>query len=50
MLRLVKTLKKLRDKNIVDDEYVYIRKNAFYNHIKDTKESKKLKTETLPKK
>lgn len=46
----LKTLKKLRDKNIVDDEYVYIRKNAFYNHIKDTKESKKLKTETLPKK
>lgn len=46
----LKTLKKLRDKNIVDDEYVYIRKNAFYNHIKDTKESKKLKTEILPKK
>ena len=44
----LKTLKKLRD--IVDDEYVYIRKNAFYNHIKDTKESQKLKTETLPKK
>lgn len=46
----LKTLKKLRDKDIVDDEYVYIRKNAFYNHIKDTKESRKLKTETLPKK
>lgn len=44
----LKTLKKLRDKNIVDDEYVYIRKNAFYNHIKDTKESRKLKNETLP--
>ena len=37
-------------KNIVDDEYVYIRKNAFYNHIKDTKESKKLKNEAFPKK
>lgn len=46
----LKTLKKLRDKEIVDDEYVYIRKNAFYNHIKDTKESQKLKIETLPKK
>lgn len=46
----LKTLKKLRDKEIVDDEYVYIRKNAFYNHIKDTKESQKLKVETLPKK
>ena len=46
----LKTLIKLRNKNIVDDEYVYIRKNAFYNHIKDTKESQKLKNETLPKK
>ena len=45
----LKTLKKLREKNIVDDEYVYIRKNAFYNHIKDTKESQKLKSETFPK-
>ena len=46
----LKTLYKLRIKNIVDDEYVYIRKNAFYNHIKDTEESLKLKSETLPKK
>lgn len=46
----LKTLRKLRDKNIVDDDYVYIRKNAFYNHIKDTKESKKLKEDTFPKK
>ena len=37
-------------KNIVGDEYMYIRKNAFYNHIKDTKESKKLKNETFPQK
>ena len=48
--RHLKTLKKLRDKDIVDDNYVYIRKNAFYNHIKDTKESKKLKEDTFPKK
>lgn len=44
----LKTLIKLRNKDIVDDEYVYMRKNAFYNHIKDTKESSKLKSETLP--
>lgn len=48
--RHLKTLKKLRDKEIVDDDYVYIRKNAFYNHIKDTKESKKLKVDSFPKK
>ena len=48
--RHLKTLKKLRDKEIVDDDYVYIRKNAFYNHIKDTKESKKLKEDSFPKK
>ncbi len=46
----LKTLHKLREKNIVDDEYVYIRKNAFYNHIKDTTESQKLKNETFPQK
>ena len=46
----LKRLKKLRERKIVDDEYVYIRKNAFYNHIKDTKESQKLKNDTLPKK
>ena len=48
--RHLKTLKKLRDKNLVDDNYVYIRKNAFYNHIKDTKESRELKNKTIPKK
>ena len=41
---------KLKEKNIVDDEYVYIRKNAFYNHIKDTKESQKFKNATFPQK
>lgn len=46
----LKTLEKLRGKNIVDDEYVYVRKNAFYNHIKDTKESIKLKESTIPQK
>lgn len=39
MKKHIKTIKKLRDKEIVDDEYVYIRKNAFYNHLKGTKES-----------
>ena len=46
----LKVLTKLREREIVDDEYVYIRKNAYYNHIKDTKESKKLKDKTIPKK
>ncbi len=44
----LKTVNKLYNKGIVDDEYVYLRKNAFYNHIKDTKESKKLKMDTFP--
>ena len=33
---------------IVDDEYVYQRKNSFYNHIKGTNESTKLKIDTFP--
>lgn len=48
MRKHVKTVNKLYNKGIVDDEYVYIRKNAFYNHIKDTQESKKLKMDTFP--
>lgn len=46
----LKTLEKLSKKGIVDDEYVYIRKNAFYNHIKDTNESIKIKSATIPHK
>lgn len=34
MKRHLKTINKLHDKGIVDDEYVYSRKNAFFNHIK----------------
>ena len=48
--RHLKTLKKLRDKDIVDDNYVYIRKNALYNHIKNTKESKREWKEKIVKK
>lgn len=44
----LKVLEKLRKFDIVDDEYVYIRKNAFYNHIKDTKESFDLKQKAKP--
>ena len=40
----------LKQKEMVYDNYVYIRKNAFYNHIKDTKESRKLKEDSFPKK
>lgn len=47
--RHLKTLKKLRLKEIVDDEYVYIRKNAYHNHIRNTKENRNLKRETNPK-
>lgn len=45
----LKTLVKLRNKNVVDDNYVYVRKNAFYNHIKNTTESKKFKDEIFSK-
>ena len=44
----LKVLEKLRKFDIVDDEYVYIRKNAFYNHIKDAKESFDLKQKAKP--
>lgn len=44
----LKTVNKLYDKGMVDDEYVYQRKNSFYNHIKDTNESTKLKVDTFP--
>lgn len=50
MKRHLRTLDKLRSKDIVDDEYVYVRKMAFYNHIKDTKESIKLKQSVKPEK
>ncbi len=44
----LKTINKLFNKGIVDEEYVYQRKNSFYNHIKKTKESKKFKKELIP--
>ena len=44
----LKTVSKLYNKGIVDDEYVYQRKNSFYNHIKGTNESTKLKIDTFP--
>lgn len=48
MRKHLKTVNKLYNKGIVDDEYVYIRKNAFYNHIKNTQESERLKMDTFP--
>lgn len=48
MRKHLKTMKKLRIKGIIDDEYVYQRKNAFYNHIEWTAESKRLKDEVSP--
>ncbi|MGN0974206.1 MAG: reverse transcriptase domain-containing protein [Bacilli bacterium] len=44
LLTHLKVLKKLEIKNIIDEEYIYIRKNAFYNHIKKTNESSCLKS------
>jgi len=48
MKKHLKTVKKLYEKGIVDEEYVYQRKNAFYNHVKHTKENRKLKNDTFP--
>lgn len=50
MKKYLKTINKLYDKGIVDDEYVYSRKNAFYDHIKTTNESQNLKVSTFPSK
>lgn len=41
--RHLKFLKKLRESEIVDDQYVDIRKNAYYEYLKNTKESKNFK-------
>lgn len=48
MKKHLKIIKKLYNKGIVDSDYVYIRKNAFYNHIKKTNESQKLKNDISP--
>lgn len=47
MKKHLKTLYKLYDKGIVDETYVLIRKNAFYNHVKRTNECFKMKEELL---
>ena len=46
----LKAINKLYNKGIINNEYVYVRKNTFYNHIKSTSESKKLKNDTFPTK
>lgn len=38
MKKHLKTMNKLYQKGIVDETYVLVRKNAFYNHIKNTNE------------
>lgn len=40
MKKHLKTLSKLKREKIVDEEYIRKRKNAFYNHLKYTEESK----------
>lgn len=47
MKRHLKTVNKLYHKGIIDKEYVYQRKDAFYNHIKDTNDSMKYKVDTF---
>ena len=48
MKKHLKALYKIYNNGLVDDEYVYQRKNAFYNHIEWTAESKRLKDEVFP--
>ena len=48
MKKHLKTLYKIYNNGLVDDGYVYQRKNAFYNHIEWTAESKRLKDEVFP--
>ncbi len=43
MKKHLKTLGKLYRKGVVDDTYVLVRKNAFYNHIKKTSDCSKWK-------
>lgn len=47
MKKHIKTLNKLYNKGIVDEEYIFQRKNAFYTHIKITHESIKFKLDTI---
>ncbi len=37
--RHLKTLQKMKNKGIVDDKYVQMRKNAFYNHVSNSDEN-----------
>lgn len=48
MKKHIKTMNKLYNSGLVDKNYVYIRKNAFYNHIKNTQESNEFKEEVKP--
>lgn len=45
MKKHLKTIYKLYNKEIVDQKYVDVRKNAFYQHIKNTQEKKTWKEE-----
>lgn len=48
--RHLKNLTKLNKKGIIDEEYVYSRKNSFYSHIKNSNESINFKTKAKPQK
>lgn len=47
--RHLKKLNKLSKKGIVDEEYVYVSKNSFYSHVKDSSESINFKSKVNPK-
>ena len=42
-------ISKLYEKGTVDEQYVAMRKNAFLNHLKRTKEKKKWQEEIISK-
>lgn len=48
MKKHIKNLNHLKTKGLVDDIYVYERKNAFYNRIKNTDENQILKEKVKP--
>ena len=48
MKKHIKTMNKLYNDDLVDENYVYIRKNAFYNHVKNTQERNTFKELVKP--
>ena len=49
MKRHLKTVNKLRQKELVNDKYVFFRMNAYYNHIRRSNENMYFKSKVKPK-